>query len=108
MRMDTHFAHQKFKKAVRALSTDLPLGEKIISAVSESLIHIHNDDLPDSIAKDFRKFMDNLSRVEPKNDCEGKIRATVNSLSKKRLTEVAAKIIYMHDFYLERSAHSKI
>jgi len=96
--MNTQFAHQKFKTAVLALSTDLPLGEKIINAVSESLIHIHNDDLPDGIVKDFRKFMDNLTCVEPKNDNEGKIRATVNSLSEKRLTEVAGKIIYMHNF----------
>lgn len=96
--MKPHFAHQKFKTAVLALTMDLPLGEKIINAVSDSLIQIHDDDLPDSIADDFRKFIDNLTYVEPKNNSEGKIRATVNRLSEKRLTEVATKIICMHDF----------
>ena len=59
-----------------SMTDNRSLGERIINAVSYSLIPLKSDDLPIDIQEKFRVFMSNITSVAAKEE-EGTITATV-------------------------------
>lgn len=94
--MGLSYGWEKFHIAMLSLTGSQPIRQRIIGAVSSSLIHLKDNDLPNDLVVEFRTFIANITSAKAIGD-EGTIAATVNSLTDDQLEAVAEQIVHMHD-----------
>ncbi len=73
--------------------------ERLIDAYTSSLMRLDPDDLPKSLQKEFAELQDKLTSVEATYQGEGRIHASVMSMSKIEANRVVEQIISIYDRY---------
>ncbi|MBU0730802.1 MAG: hypothetical protein KKE17_08190 [Proteobacteria bacterium] len=90
------FELEKFHKAIMTLCGEGEKRERLIDAYLFCIIHIKAENLPKSIQQEFNKLENNLNYIEP-SEGEGRVQATVNSMTAEELDNCISKIIEIHE-----------
>ena len=84
----------KFLSAVRVLAGDGPIKKRLISAYTENLALLPDDDIPESIRPRFELLCKNRNAVKPLST-ETPIVASVRKMSMEEANRCAASIVIM-------------
>lgn len=101
--MSINYVWEKFYVAVQALAGGQGnIKERLLDAYISALIRLKPDDLPKEMQQEFSMLQEELTKAEPIGN-EGKLRATINSISSDRAAEIAEKIVGMYDKIAKRN-----
>ena len=91
------FELEKFHKAITILCGDGEKRERLIDAYLFCIIHIKEENLPKNSQQDFKKLENDLNLVEPHEEGEGRVQATVNKMTAEELDDSIMKIINIYE-----------
>ncbi|NOY16786.1 MAG: hypothetical protein GXP23_07645 [Gammaproteobacteria bacterium] len=95
--MSSDYGWEKLHVAVHSLCGSGSQPERLVNAVTSSLIHITpENDIPKDIRQEFEEFMKEMTSVPAESD-EGTIQATVNKMDEIALSNAVEKIISFYD-----------
>lgn len=92
-----------FHEAVLALAGHAPVKQRLISAYSEHLSGIHDEDMPRRLLGRYTELRRRLHSVRPLNG-EGPVRASVRKMSGPEAAECARTIVNLYGELLRREA----
>ncbi|MCC7329723.1 MAG: hypothetical protein IT484_06160 [Gammaproteobacteria bacterium] len=84
----------RFFSAVRSLSGDGPIKQRLVSAYKEHLEDLHEEDVPDSIRQKFTSLREALTAVGPTNG-ESAVHASVRKMSPVDAQRYTTSILLM-------------
>lgn len=84
----------RFFSAVRTLTGDGPVKQRLLSAYKEHLEDLHEDQVPDSIRQKFESLREALTAVGPANG-ESAVHASVRKMSSVDAQRYATSILLM-------------
>jgi hypothetical protein len=84
----------RFFSAARTLTGDGPIKQRLVSAYSEYLQDLHEDQVPDSIRGKFESLRQAVTSVEPANG-ESAVHASVRKMSPVDAQRYATSILLM-------------
>jgi len=84
----------RFFSAVRSLSGDGPIKQRLVSAYKEHLEDLREEDLPDSIRQKFTSLREALTAVGPTNG-ESSVHASVRKMSPVDAQRYTTSILLM-------------
>jgi len=96
-----NYAWEKLFSALLILISEGSLKERLASAYMDALIRLEPSDLPKDMRKEFQILSENLTKAEPEGD-EGKVIATINSMSDLEVVQLAEKILDLYERYRTR------
>ena len=84
----------RFFSAVRTLSGDGPIKQRLVSAYKEHLEDLHEDQVPDSIRQKFESLRQAMTSVGPANG-ESAVHASVRKMSAVDAQRYATSVLLM-------------
>lgn len=95
--MSISYGWEKLNIAIHSLCGKGSQAERLLNAVVYNLIHITpENDLPEDIQDEFKKFMHKITAVPAQNN-EGTIKATINTLDEIGLSKAIERVISFYD-----------